>query len=328
MNHKSNLFNTLISLLPKDNRIFIQSHNFPDPDSVASAYALSHLLSLYQLNTNIVYYGIVERTILNKMIKHLNIPIYPVEHYNFEPDDNVIIVDGCKGDLNVKDLPCNNIGMIDHHQHKQIKKLPFVDIRPDYGSTATIIFEYYQQAKVDIPESVATALLIGLIIDTENLIRGVSEADYEAYSSLRKLADIEYVNKNIKNNIQLSDLKFFQEAITSLTIKNTTGFIWFPKGCDRNLLGILGDFFLSLYEIDSIVLGAKNDNLINIAIRSETIKLNAANIASKLLQGIGYGGGHQHMAGGLITDKNIVKTFNAQQLLNMYDKIITRTTAK
>jgi len=328
MNYKSTLFDALISLLPKGKRVFIQSHNFPDPDSVASAYALSHLLSLYQLNTNIVYYGIVERTGLNKMIKHLDIPIFPMEHYNFESDDNVIIVDGCKGDLNVKDLPCNNIGMIDHHQHQQFEKLPFVDIRPDYGSTATIIHEYYQEAKVDIPESVATALLIGLIIDTENLIRGTSEADYTAYSNLRKIADIEYVQKSIKNNIQLSDLKFYQEAITSLTIKNSTGFIWFSKGCHRNLLGILGDFFLSLYEIDSIILGAKNDNLINIAIRSETTEINAANIVNKLLQGIGYGGGHQHMAGGLITDKNLVKTFDAKQLLNMYDKIITKITAK
>ena len=37
--------------LCKDHNVYIQTHNFPDPDAIASAYGLKKLLSHYGINS-------------------------------------------------------------------------------------------------------------------------------------------------------------------------------------------------------------------------------------------------------------------------------------
>ncbi len=79
-------------------------------------------------------------------------------------------------------------------------------------------------------------------------------------------------------------------------------FCYFPQGCDQNLLGILGDFLLSLDKIDFVALCAHNEDRINFSLRSEVAEWAADAIARQILQGIGFGGGHAEMAGGVSYD--------------------------
>jgi nanoRNase/pAp phosphatase (c-di-AMP/oligoRNAs hydrolase) len=85
----------------------------------------------------------------------------------------------CVGEKNVTDLTGEEVAVIDHHQVTPAAGLWYEDIRPDYGATATIIYEYYQQLGLAMPVAVATALQVGLNIDTANLTRGFCEADVE-----------------------------------------------------------------------------------------------------------------------------------------------------
>lgn len=319
-NNKSKILN-LIDKLPKDKKLYIQTHNFPDPDAVAAAYALGELLAEYGIQSELVYYGFVERLALNKMIQELDIPIRSFYEKKLSKEDKVLIVDGCKGLKNVYELQGYDLGIIDHHEVEHPDNVEFIDIRPDAGSTSSIVCEYYLNLEVEMKTNVATALMIGLIIDTANLSRGISEIDFAAYDYLRKRADMAYVRKTTKNNIELADLSYFREALSSFQRFENKGFIYLDKGCRQNLLGILADFFIAITEIDVVVIAAQNHSSINFSVRSEPEVVNSADLIRQALQGIGNGGGHDNMAGGLITDKEWIAQADQKKIYGLFKAV-------
>jgi len=305
----------LINELKDEKRIFIQTHNFPDHDAVASAYGLSKLLLEFGINSHIIYMGEIQRDSLIKMIESLNINISKYEEFDIRDEEKIIVVDGCKGNSNVEDLNGDEILVIDHHDVNEPENIRYVDIRSSYGACSTIIYTYYKQLGKDIPKDVATALIIGLNIDTAQFTRGVSEEDVNAFHSLYIESNIPLVNSILRNNIKTKDLNFYKFLINNIKIDSAVAFCYFQDGCNQNLLGILGDFVLSLEEIDFVILCAKNNGVINFSIRSEKSELNAATIIQDVLKEIGFGGGHMDMAGGVIKD---ITKFNEEKIYNIF----------
>ncbi len=62
----------LVDLL-KGRRVFIQTHNFPDPDAIASAFGLQVLLEKFNITTIICHHGCVERAATANMIAEFGI---------------------------------------------------------------------------------------------------------------------------------------------------------------------------------------------------------------------------------------------------------------
>jgi nanoRNase/pAp phosphatase (c-di-AMP/oligoRNAs hydrolase) len=299
-----NILKELVDSVRNEEYVYIQTHNFPDHDAVASAFGLQYLLRQFGKASHIIYEGDIQRDSLNKMIEDLNIHIRHNEEHYLAENHKIIIVDGCKGNKNVTDLVGDEIAVIDHHEVTATEDVRFVDIRPEYGACSSIIYDYFREYNLTVPRDVATALMIGINMDTALLTRGVSEADVQAYADLYPLADIRLQNSLLRNYIQTKDLEFYRYAINNVEIKNEVAFCYFPEGCNQNLLGILGDFFLALEEVDFVVLCAKNQGRINFSVRNEKKEWNAALIIQDVLKGIGFGGGHQDMAGGIINDLN------------------------
>ena len=61
----------------KGNSVYVQMHNFPDPDAIASAYGMKYLLRAEGIDAQIVYKGSIENTVTAKMVKLLNIDMLP-----------------------------------------------------------------------------------------------------------------------------------------------------------------------------------------------------------------------------------------------------------
>lgn len=297
----------LIKRLQQETCIYIQTHNFPDHDAVSAAFGLQHLLTNFDITSRLIYEGDIQRESLANMIKSLRIDIRHNSEYQIKEEDLIIIVDGCKGNKNVTNLIGDEIAVIDHHQVVSPEDVHFSDIRSDYGACCSIIFSYYGALSVDMTQDVATALMIGINMDTLLLTRGVSPFDLDAYSKLYRLADILYVNSVLRNQVQTKDLTFFKYALDKVVIKNTFAFCYFPDGCNQNLLGILGDFFLSLQEVDFVALCALNNEKINFSLRSEEPQWDASTIIQRVLSDIGFGGGHVDRAGGMMPDATLFK---------------------
>lgn len=301
----------LLPLIRDEDYIFIQTHNFPDPDAVASAFALQELLAYYRIDSHLIYEGDIQRRSLAIMISDLQIDIRPSYQHPIQPEHKIILVDGCKGNKNVTDLIGNEVGVIDHHENCDPEDVPFCDIRPEYGSCSSIIYSYYLEAGLSISSQVATAMLVGINIDTDRLTRHVSSADLIAHSALFPIADQDQVGTLLRNQIEMTDLAHFRYLLDHLSLHGSFGFCYFPDGCDQNLMGILSDFVLSIHEIGFVALCARNGNQVQFSVRSEVERWNTAAVIHHVLQGVGYGGGHVDRAGGVIPDLSL---FEVEQI--------------
>lgn len=301
----------LLNVIGARRPVYVQTHDFPDCDAVATAFGLQVLLKDAGVSSRIVFVGELLRDSLRRMIRDLGIDVEQAAGIEFDTQDPIVIVDGCKGSKNVTDLPGDEIAVIDHHDVKTPDNVPFVDIRPGLGACATLIYGYFQEAHVEIPREVATALMIGINMDTALLTRQVSKEDIQAYADLYARADVRLENSILRNSIQTRDLEFYRHALANVQIGDRVAFCWFPEGCNQNLLGILGDFFIALEEAEFVVLCARNESVINISVRSEREAWNASRVVQEALHGIGFGGGHADMAGGIIRDP---REIDGQQL--------------
>jgi nanoRNase/pAp phosphatase (c-di-AMP/oligoRNAs hydrolase) len=295
-------FKELLGVIGPRRPVYVQTHDFPDHDAVASAFGMQGLLARAGVPSRIVYAGDIQRDSLRRMIRDLGITVSFGPGLAMASSDPILIVDGCKGSKNVTDLPGDEIAVIDHHDVKSPDSVAFVDIRPGLGACATLIHTYWAEAGLEMTEAIATALMIGINMDTALLTRQVSRDDIRAYSELYTRADIRLENSILRNSIQTKDLAFYRHALTNVDIKDGVAFCFFPDGCNQNLLGILGDFFISLEEAEFVVLCARNAGVINVSVRSEREGWNASRIVQAALQGIGFGGGHADMAGGVIRE--------------------------
>jgi nanoRNase/pAp phosphatase (c-di-AMP/oligoRNAs hydrolase) len=293
-------FKKLLHILKQQSHLYIQTHNFPDHDAVASAFALRYLLEKNNISGSIIYAGEIQRMSLRRLIEALDIPIKREDACPRTEWDKIVIVDGCKGNRNVIDLIGEEIAVIDHHKVTAPDDVRYCDIRPDYGACASILFDYFQNEKQEIPRDIATALLTGLLVDTALMTRGVCPMDLQAYTTLYLRADIGFVNSLLRNSIQKKELAFYKYVIEHVKVQDRFAFCYFEEGCNQNLLGIIGDFLLSLSEVDFVFLCAKNNNIINISVRSEVPHWNAAIVTRRVLKDRGFGGGHSDLAGGII----------------------------
>lgn len=293
----------LIECAKKYKKVYIQTHNFPDHDALGAAFGFQNLLFKFGINSQIIYGGDITRASLINMVKKFNMRPLEISAVEDSEDEAVVMVDGCRGNKNMKNLrKAKLIGVIDHHDTSRIEGIPHIDIRPQYGSCSTIIFTYFEFLGIEISKDVATALMIGLCVDTAILMRNIVESDARAYFCLFSKADNAFVRCMVRNYIETKDLIHYKYAIENVIIKNEIAFCYLKNGCSQNLLGIIADFFLALEEVTFVLLCACNEGKIAFSLRSENEEWNAANIIQTLLNGRGFGGGHHNMAGGIIID--------------------------
>lgn len=301
----------LIKALKDKKRIFIQTHNYPDHDAVASAFALHYLLKSFKIESNIIFHGDILRDSLQRMIDCLNIPILPHYKYELNDEDTIVIVDANKKNKNVTALKGNVAAVIDHHPGIAHEDLEFCDIRSDYGACASIIFSYFAELMLEPGTEVATALHAGIVFDTHQFTRNASPTDIETVAMLYSVSDVNLVNSLVRNSIKLDDFRQYRYLLEKLRVKGNFAYCHFSDGCNKDLLAILADYLLSVEEIKFVVLSAQSIEGISFCVRSEIPEIPANTAVQKLLAGIGSGGGHVDMAGGRIPD---AKAFDQENI--------------
>lgn len=283
--------------------VYIQTHNFPDPDAIASAYGLAVLLEKYGISSSICYRGKIERYSTNGLVNRLGIKMMNIESASsLNPEDEIILVDSQKGNTNIIDTDGDEIICIDHHPTFENSKnvaYRFADIRPGIGACSTIIAEYYIENDIPIDTKVATALIYGIKSDTMGLSRGVSDKDVEIYCHLFKLADNKILQSLEHCSIKFDDLKAYGNAINSIQVYNNVSFANTGCDCPEALIATISDFMLDLIEVNfSVVYSLKKEG-IKLSVRSSG-EYDAGKLTNLALEGIGGGGGHASMAGGFV----------------------------
>lgn len=284
---------------------YIQTHNFPDPDAIASAYGLQKLLEYKGIQTTICYHGSIDRYNTLRMISEFHIEVVNMDSLpSLNKHDIVILVDSQKGNSNIKKSATEKILCIDHHPVFEETSYDFKDIRPDWGACSSIIAEYFFENNIPLDSNTATALLYGIKVDTANLIRGFSDSDLEMFYQLSHLRSKETLLTLEQNTLEFSDLNSYANAIKTIKVYNDISFSNPGEDCPEALIASISDFMLSLAEVRLSIVYSIKGSCVKLSVRSKDDFYDAGKICNIALQKVGSGGGHPAMAGGFIDYKN------------------------
>ncbi len=294
----------LDQLLQQINRehVYIQTHNFPDPDAIASAYGLQRLLAYRGIPATICYQGKIDRYSTGKLVELMGIELFTTEELEnvLTEEDEVILVDSQKGNSNIINITGDEIICVDHHPLNEKYSYRFTDIRPEVGACATIIAQYFYENDIPMDDKIATTLTYGIRIDTGNLSRGVSKLDVEMIYRMFDLCDNDIIRMLEHSNLCFEDLLAYSSAISSIEVYDDISFANTGQNCPEALIASVSDFMLALKEVAFSVVYSRREGGIKLSVRSERTALDAGKIISEALSEVGNGGGHSSMAGGFI----------------------------
>lgn len=319
----------LVDLL-RGHRVFIQTHNFPDQDAIASAFGLQVLLRHFGIETTICHHGIVERAVTANMVAEIGIEMLSDEfeetNEKMTENDYIVIVDSQKGSGNIDDLIGDEVACIDHHPtFVAVDDYKYMDVRI-VGSCSTIIADYYRDCGIEIPESVATALLYGLKCDTRNFSRGVTQLDVDIYQYLFPKCNHQQIRRYQAAEIEYSELNAFSDSLRNIEIYNEVGFAFLNFPCKEGFIATVSDFILDIDLVKFVVVYTRRPNGFKFSVRSELDELDAGEIISEALKDVGSGGGHKTMAGGFaLEDKVLAMSIDFNKVIqNLFLDVINK----
>jgi len=297
----------LHQLVQNKRKVLIATHTNPDPDSIGSASALRHLFASWGINSVLVYGGIIGRAENKAMITKLRIPLRSIQTINPFNFTVAALVD-CQPFSGNSPLPRSIVPsiVIDHHPARKIsllKEVSFVDIRPDYGSTSSIVAGYLLNEGVDINRKLATALYYGIMADTRYLGRDAHEVDIRLSVHLypkvlvKTLAQIEYPP------LPREYFRILQRALERTMWYPPQGVVISELGemADSDMVAIIADFLIRMDGVRWIIVLGEIDHAVFFSLRTTGgHKGTAHKVARDLIKGIegASAGGHEATAGG------------------------------
>lgn len=191
-------------------RALVLTHDNPDPDSLASAVALAHLLEMRTpVEADVGYGGIIGRAENMAFVKVLHLPVTPISQVQFNDYDLFALVD-TQPSVGNHSLPAAVRAdiVIDHHPMRdESLRAPYADVGGDFGATSTMLVEYLRAARLEPDPELATALFYGIKADTRDLGRQTTGIDVDSYLWLFPRTD-----KHLLGQIEHPDLpaQYFQ----------------------------------------------------------------------------------------------------------------------
>src|SRR6478672_10893825 len=242
-------------------RVLIMLHNDPDPDAMASGLALRNILRRTKTTAIIGALQGVTRPENLRMVNLLDIHVEIMTPETIREFDRICMVDVQPhyfgGLITHADL------VIDHHPEQPGYTAVFKDIRPDYGSTSTILTEHLRAVDVNISERTATAMLYAIKSDTLFFNRSTNRVDLEAFSYLYPLADAAMIRKMEGAEITLERLEYVIKAFQSGRLAEQVFCTFLGPSSREDFIPYVADFFLQVEDVKwTVVAGIVNDLLV------------------------------------------------------------------
>ncbi|MBL7131872.1 MAG: DHH family phosphoesterase [Candidatus Omnitrophica bacterium] len=296
----------LLQFLSKNKKtispLLILTHDYPDPDSIASAYALHYLVkSHYGINSKIVYGGIISRIENRYMVKWLKIPLRRLKTVDFRRYPHVALVD-TQPDFDNNSFPKDMRATIVIDQHSPATKpaANLVIVEPKRDATCEILSQALLSAKIDVPSTLATALVYGILSDTLNLYRVRRREIFQTYLSLLPYCNMEILIQlqnppRMKNFYMALGQGIQYAAIYDRLISCHLGFIDDPV-----LVAHIADFLLPYKGMSWSFCTGRYKGKLYLSLRA----VNANDLAYTILHDVvidpSSTGGHGSIAGGSI----------------------------
>jgi nanoRNase/pAp phosphatase (c-di-AMP/oligoRNAs hydrolase) len=293
--------NEMLEWMQGKGKTIIIIHDNPDPDCLASAMALRHLLAMkLSRDAIIAFSGMIGRSENLAMAKELEITLIPLDLVNLDEFSVVCMLDTQPGTGNNSLPPDRRVDIIiDHHPTREAsRKCRWVDIRDEYGVTATILYEYLLAQNITIGTKLATALFYAIKSETQDLGREANQPDRDAYLRLFPIANKRLLYEISHPKVPVEHFRTIHRGVENTKIYGKLLVVNLMAICFPEVVSEMADYLIRLEGIETVLsMGHYNDGVI-LSIRTTSNLLNAGEIIRRLVAGRGTAGGHGMMAGG------------------------------
>jgi len=301
-------------------RVLILLHNDPDPDAMASGLALRNVMRRTKQTAVIAALQGATRPENLRMQNLLDIHVEIVTAAQLTGFDRIAMVDVQPHyfgeEFHRVDL------VIDHHPEQSGYSAVFKDIRPNYGSTSTILTEHLRAVDANISERTATAMLYAIKSDTLFFNRQANRVDLEAFSYLYPLADAAMIRKMEGAEITMERLEYVLKAKQNGRMVEQVFCSFIGASPREDFIPYVADFYLQLEDVKwTIVAGIVNDALV-MSVRNLGYGRNAGEFVRKHFADIGSAGGHRSMAKAVVPLRGFRDKFGNLQADEFTDKIL------
>ncbi len=288
--------------LPLDKgKLLIFTHDNPDPDSIASAAAMAHLLRETRgIDATLAYSGIVGRAENRAMVEQLHFEIQHLDDLDTAEFAHLALVDAQPGTGNSALTLEHTIDIVvDHHPlREQTKKARFYDVRPEMGASATMLTWYLRDAGVDIPPDLATGLLYGIRSETQDLGREVSPEDREAYGFLFPKMEPLKMAAIARPALERRYYQQLAIALDTLMVGEEVAICSLGEVTDPDFVPEMADLVVRMEGICWSFAYGSFSNKLYVSIRANDPEAAAGEVMMEVLDDVGRGGGHGMRAGG------------------------------
>ena len=289
------LLTTLRSL---EGPVAVVPHDNPDPDAIASAMGISIIVESVGLRADPCYFGDISHQENRALVNLLEIDMRTPGDALLDEFEEIILVDHSSPGTNDSLAEDTDVAVvIDHHPPRGPIDGQLVDIRPDVGSTSTIIAEYLRDLGIDPNKQLATALLYGILTDTRDFTRGVNQADFAAARDVVQIADESILEKVESPRIGQETMEILGNAIRE---RNTQGPVLLScvgQITNRDALSQAAERLLDLEGITIAIVYGFTESNVYLSGRARGTETDLGETLREALDQIGSAGGHADMAG-------------------------------
>ena len=300
----------VLEKIKRSDRILINCHRKPDPDSVGSATAMYQVLKQFKKEATLICPDTITRITkfipFSDKVKKVNF-----SKFTFSDYDLFIILDSGSWELvsggNGFVIPNIDTILIDHHKSGTINAdLSIVD--PERTANTAILYDIFKDWKANVNKDTATSLMAGLVGDTGAFqYPKVSAATFRtAMELMKKGVDKDMIVREIYRSEPYNLLKFWGEVLKRMEHDEKYGFVYsaIPSRIYRNFgspeIGreTSADKFTQIVDGTDfgMVMVEQEKNRLSVSFRSRT-GFDTSRIASSL-----GGGGHAYSSGCQLKD--------------------------
>jgi len=292
--------------------IAILTHPNPDPDAMASAFAVAHLADTVDTDATIQFPGGIRHQENRAFRTVLEVEMDRVESRGDLAADDVVLVDhnvprGFEGARGV-----DPYAVVDHHPGDGTGER-VTDVRPEYGACATIVAEYLQDLDVDVgngaedddavPDRIATGLLFGIQADTQRFTRGCTANEFEAAGYLYPGVDEDRLSRIANPQVPEEVLLTKSRAIQHKEVRGSFAVCDLQGIPNVDAIPQAADELMHLEGVTAVVVFGEQDGMLHLSGRSRDDRVHMGDAVRSVVSDIPMadGGGHARMAGGQVS---------------------------
>ena len=281
-----------------DGTLGVFTHDNPDPDAIAAAVALARIAEQFGVDAEVCYFGEISHQENRAFVNLLELDLRNVEAGGDVEYDSVALVDHSAPGVNDQLPPDTDVDVVvDHHPPKAEIDAEFVDIRPEIGSTSTIMVEYIRGFGFDVDTDVSTGLLYGIRVDTKDFAREITTDDFEAGAWLLPRADIDVLERVESPSMSADTLDTIARAVDNRELNGSVLASCVGAIADRDTLAQAADRLLTMQGVTVTFVYGYADGTIYASARSRGSDVDLGEVLRTAFGEMGSAGGHADMAG-------------------------------